>query len=188
MGYFLVVCLPAAMFVVCCSLCNNSGFAKLLCNSCATAGGACEEIRVDLKAWVCPMSLLNHTYITGALGSQLKPWPVVWGSRLVSRWGGWEVPIPVLQMGKWSVERLHRLVEITEEAKGRITIQSRSREGCSSPLISLSETCQFLIQCISNYKSIHSSLCLEGCPDRKTQLFVEQVMGFLWRHNKWNLF
>lgn len=85
MGYFLVVCLPIAVFVVCCSLCKNSRFAKLLRNSCATAAGAGEETRVDQKAWVCPMSLLNHAYVTGAFGNQLKPQPVVQGSHLVSR-------------------------------------------------------------------------------------------------------
>lgn len=149
MGYFLVACLPIAVFVVCCSLCKSSGFAKLLRSSCATAGGAGEETRVDQEAWVCPMSLLNHAYITGAFGNQLNPQPVVRGSRLVSRWDGWEVPIPVLQVGKWSVERLHRLVEITGEAKGRVTIESRSREGCSSTLISLSEACYSFLYSVS---------------------------------------
>lgn len=120
MGYFPVVC-PVATFIVCCSLYDRNGFAKCF-------GGACKETYIDLKAWVCPVPMLNHMYIAGALRSQLKPWPVVRGSHIVGRWGGWKVPISVLQVGWWSVERLHRMVEITEEAKGRITIESRSQE------------------------------------------------------------
>lgn len=52
------------------------------------------------------------------------------------------------------------MVEITEEAKGRITIESRSQEDCSLPLISLSDTCHSFLYSVSVITKAYTAACL----------------------------
>lgn len=52
------------------------------------------------------------------------------------------------------------MVEISEEATGRVTIESRSSEGCSSPLISLSETHHSFLYSVSVITKAYTAACL----------------------------
>ena len=48
LGYFLKFCLSFTVFVVCCSLCDSGGCARLLNRHCVAAAGACKDNCVDL--------------------------------------------------------------------------------------------------------------------------------------------
>lgn len=143
-----------------CSLLLPMQCAGLPYGSCATAGGAwwgdLHQSAVLGLPNVCIKAQVSEEHLGG--GWSLSPFY----KDLVPSVGKAHERFPslFLQVGKWSVERLHHLAEITEEAKGRITTESRSQEDCSSPLISLSETCHSFLHSVSVITKAYTAACL----------------------------